>query len=168
MKFTKKRAKKIIELYAYNEHSITEICKGVGIDRSTFYEWRKTQPEFQKMLDDVEETRLSSLKELARSGLYKLLQGHEYEEVQTEYTEGKPDKDGNPGKPKVKGQKRVKKFIPPNATAVIFALKNTDPQTFADLVKTEISGDQSKPIITQNSVTHLYLPDNRRDSATSP
>lgn len=57
---------------------------------------------------------------MALSGLAKLLNEHEYEEIHTDYVDGKD------GKPKVKSQKRVKKKIMPNPTAVIFTLTNRD------------------------------------------
>src|SRR5690606_35825792 len=101
-----------------------DTCTMVGIGDSTFYYWRSKKPEFAAMLQEAEAERLEQYKEMAISGLAKLLDIHEYEEVTTEYENDKQ------GKPQIKAQKRVKKKIMPNPTAVIFTLTNRDSENW--------------------------------------
>ncbi|WP_256013138.1 transposase [Desertivirga xinjiangensis] len=123
-KYSKKLVDVICELYAKGEHSIKDICKMAGISKDTFFEWKKNNADFSDRLKGLEDDRLENYAIMARSGLAKLLDVHEYEEVTTEYVTD-PD-----GKPIVKHQKRVKKKVMPNATAVIFALTNRDPDNW--------------------------------------
>lgn len=131
-KYSKKVVDVICELYANGEHSIKDICQMVGISKDTFFTWKKTFPDFSDRLKAVDDDRLENFAKMARSGLAKLLDVHEYEEVTTEYTTDKK------GKPVVKAQKRVKKKIMPSATAVIFALTNRDPDNWKH--KQEVTG----------------------------
>jgi transposase-like protein len=145
MKYSKKRVQKICQLIESDDYTIPEVCKYAGIGESTYHDWRNKYPEFLEAVKKAEEKRLELFRKAARSGLLTLLRGKEYEEVTTEYVEGKPDKDGNT-KPKIKSQKKVKKFILPNPTSVIFALKNLDADHFADLFKSELSGSKGGPL----------------------
>ena len=43
------------------------------------------------------------------------------------------------GKPKIKETKTVKKHVAPNPISVIFALKNTDPETFKDKQEVDLT-----------------------------
>jgi len=129
MKYSKELAKKIVELWATGEHTITAICTAVEIDRDTFYTWKKKKKAFAKMLEEVEQKRLDKIKEVAVSGLMILLRGKKYEETVTEYVNVK-DANGQ-SKPEIKSQRKTKKVILPNATTVIFTLKNLDNSNFA-------------------------------------
>lgn len=135
MKYGPDIVNRICELIASDDYTIGEICKQVDINPDTWAEWKKTHPEFVEAIKKADEQRLETFRKAARSGLLTLLQGKEFEEVTTEYKEVK-DKDGN-YKPRMVSQKKVKKFILPNPTSVIFALKNQDSDNFADIVKNE-------------------------------
>lgn len=117
MKYCKEIAGKIIELYASGDQSIQAICDAVKIDRTTFYAWKQNKA-FGKKLETAHKKRLDAIGEMALSGMVILLTKHEYEETTIEYTEGKD------GKPKIKSQKKVKKFIMPNPSMVALALTN--------------------------------------------
>ena len=74
---------------------------------------------------------------MARSGLASLLEVQEYEEERVEYerknvkvVEGGQEK--MVSRPEIKSKTITKKRTLPNATAVIFALKNVDPGNFKD------------------------------------
>lgn len=121
MKYSQKLASKVIELISTGDHTIQDICKHVGISKTIFYKWKEEKVDFSDALKKAESERLDNLKELAKSGLAILLTKHEYEEVTTEYIDTKE------GKPRIKSQKKVKKFVMPNPTAVIFTLTNREP-----------------------------------------
>jgi transposase len=131
---------RICKLIESDDYTVSEICKQVKLSESTYYDWKASNTEFSDAIKKAEERRLDTFKAAARSGLLTLLKGKEWEEVTTEYTE-ETSKDGKAkGKPKIKSMRRVKKFIMPNPTSVIFALKNLDDENFSDLIKTEHSG----------------------------
>lgn len=132
MKYSKKLADRICELVATGDHTVEDVCKQVGISESIFYKWKSEKLEFLESLKKAQDTRLDSFAKMAKSGLAKLLDIYEFEEVTTEWVEGKD------GKPKIKFQKKVKKAIMPNAAAVIFTLTNRDPENWKN--KQEVSG----------------------------
>lgn len=51
-KYNEKLIIKIIRLFESDICSISEICDTLDINRKTFYEWRKTKPEFDKKVKD--------------------------------------------------------------------------------------------------------------------
>lgn len=122
MKYSKKLVKTICDELATGNNTIADTCKKVGISEATFYHWKNTKLEFSEALKSVEGLRLEKFKDMAKSGLAKLLDMHKYEEVTTEYTSDKE------GKPVIKNQKKTTKFIMPSATAVIFTLTNREPE----------------------------------------
>lgn len=122
MKYSKSLVKEICDLLATGQFTIADTCTKVGITESTFYYWKEKKSEFLEAVKAAEKKRLESFGQMALSGLATLLVKHEFEEVHTEY-----ENDKN-GKPKVKGQKRVKKQVMPNTTAVIFTLTNRIPE----------------------------------------
>lgn len=111
-------ADKFIELYATGRHSIQDICDALQINRDTYYDWRDKKQPFAKRLAVARKNRLEAIGELGESALVLLLTKHEYEETTVEYTEGKD------GKPKIKSQKKVKKFIMPNPSMVALTVTN--------------------------------------------
>jgi len=123
-KYSKKMVEAICDELATGNHTIADTCVKVGISETQFYHWKKTKAEFAEALKEVEQKRLEAFANMARSGLAKLLDIHEYEEVTTEYENDKQ------GKPIIKSQKRTKKKIMPNPTAVIFTLTNRDPENW--------------------------------------
>ena len=137
-KYTKALVNEICDELATGKHSIADTCKKVGITKETFYQWIKNKPDFSDQIKDAENKRRGSLSEMAKSGLAKLLDIHEYEEVITEYEN---DKDG---KPVIKKQKRVKKKIMPNANAVIFALTNLEAEVWKNRQNTDLTNKGGK------------------------
>jgi hypothetical protein len=122
----------------------------------------RKQPGFSEAIKRAQEKRLELFKSAARSGLLTLLRGKEYEEVTTEWVEGKPDKDGV-AKPKLKSQKKVKKFISPNPVSVIFALKNLDPEAFPELSKQQLMDKDGKPTDPAPVIITSIFPDTAKD-----
>jgi len=154
MKFNKEISAKIVAFWETGEHTISDICEATGISRETFYRWKK-RPSFEKALDGAYKKRMDNIKGIATSGLMLLLRGKEYEEITTEYVEGKPDADGIT-KPKIKSQKKVKRIILPNAATVIFVMKNLDSENFPNTVSAEVSGKGGAalpaPVLNINTV----------------
>lgn len=134
-KYSKRLVKRICDELATGNHTIADVCKKVGIDESTYYDWKNKKPEFSEALKEAEAKRLEAFADMARSGLAKLLDTHEYEEVTTEYEN---DKSGNPV---IKSQKRSRKKIMPNPTAVIFTLTNRDAANWKNRQNIEAKGD---------------------------
>ncbi len=148
MKYSPEIVQDICHLIETEDLIVTEICKRVGIAEATYYAWQNDHSEFSEAIKKSEKVRLQFFKQAARTGLNTLLHGKEYEEVTTEYVEGKPDAEGNT-KPKIKLQRKVKKFIPPNPTSVIFALKSLDNDNFFDIVRQELTGKNGGAIKIQ-------------------
>ena len=140
MKYSKEIADKFIGLYATGEQSVKAICDEIKIDRSTFYAWKKNK-SFAKKLDDAHKKRMDAIGEMALSGMVLLLSKHEYEETTIEYTEGKD------GKPKIKSQKKVKKFIMPNPSMVALALTNRKAEDWKNKQNIEHSGELKNIIV---------------------
>lgn len=133
--YSKKLVALICEDLATGNHTIADVCKRVGISEATYYRWQQEKEEFREAIKSAESKRLEAFKEMAKSGLAKLLDIHEYEEVTTEYENNKD------GKPVVKMQKRTKKKIMPSTAAVIFALTNRDSENWKNRQSIEAKGD---------------------------
>lgn len=150
MKYDTSIVERILELFGTGDHSIKDICKIVKISPMTFHRWREEKSDFSDRLKEVEEMRIESLKDLSRTGLVKLLNGYQYEEISREMA-SVPYKvrDEKTGKYEVQFDsagkvitrqypskiKSVTKYIMPNPTAVLSTLKNLDPENFPDVSK---------------------------------
>lgn len=156
-KYDKEIVTRICEMLREGDYTVKDICLSVGIHMDTYYEWLKVKPEFkaaaEKAIEAEKAERWDRHRQAAGRGLLTLLEGKEYKEVSTEYTF-----DRN-GKPKIKSRKVANKVILPNATSVIFALKNLEKDTYKDVVNNEISGKDGEPL--QNTV--IVLPANNRN-----
>lgn len=78
--YNEKTVANIIALIEEGNHSISSICKIVGIGRKTFYDWKNNHPEFLNAIEDAEQRRTEELMELANKALRKKLEGY-YETV---------------------------------------------------------------------------------------
>ncbi|OUJ65901.1 terminase small subunit-like protein, partial [Hymenobacter crusticola] len=125
MKYSPEIVETICHKLATGDHRISDVCQQVGITEQTFYRWKEEKSEFSEALKKAEQDRLAAFATMARSGLAKLLDVYEYEEVTTEYTD-------QGGEPVIKSRKVTTKRVMPNATAVIFALKNREPEEWKD------------------------------------
>lgn len=129
------KGKAICDKYALGGYTIDSCCESEGIDYHTFNNWFKSNSELsimyklaQKRHDD---TYKRSLKLKCATALEKLVNGFSVEEV---HQTGKPvfDKAGNQIGVQGIQVKKIKKHFAPNVTAVIFALKSIDPDTYKD------------------------------------
>lgn len=142
MKYNERTTAKICDLIAKDDYTVEEVCKMVGISEAIYYRWKVEKIEFLESLKKAEEKRLEKFKKAARSGLLTLLQGKEFDEVTTEY-EGK----------KQVSKRITKRVILPHATAVIFALKNTDPKHFRELLHQEVETNTTLTAKIDNTTT---------------
>lgn len=134
-KYTSERVTAICRAIADGE-TIQMACKRGGISDDTFARWKANKTEFADAIKKAEKEYNDWYNnELVRDckvSLKKLITGFEYEETTTEY---KSDKNGNP---RIEKQKTVTKRILPNATAIIFALTNRDPENWKNRQTTDI------------------------------
>lgn len=66
-----KRRKIFLEVMHKKAGNVSEACAAVGIDRSTYYHWRKRYPEFQEAVEEVNEF----LVDFTESKLFGKIQG---------------------------------------------------------------------------------------------
>lgn len=118
----------IANMYARGEDSIKDIMKHHGFSEQTFYNWRDQNLEFFELIKSAQERRRTNISQLADQGMKKLLVGYEVNEQTTVAIPTQAD-DGT-RKNVVKETRVSKRHIPPNATMIIFAKCNTDPDNF--------------------------------------
>lgn len=132
-----------------DDYRVSELAKAVGITVHQFNKWVAEKPDFAARVKAAGERRMETFLVAAKSGLLQLLRGVQYDEVTVEQ---KPDK--ATGKMVTIFEKTVTKRILPNPAAVIFAMKNLDPEHFDDTIRTEMNGGKNatgeiKPIKVQ-------------------
>lgn len=127
-KYSEKIAQQIFDLIAKGEHTDRDVCLQVGITPQTFIEWKNTKADFAELIEEAYVERQAAFAKMARSGLAKLIDVYEYEEVTTEaLTDSR-------GRTRIiRNAKTVTKKIMPNVNAVIFALTNAEPERFKNL-----------------------------------
>ena len=113
-----------------------EAYTAAGIDRSTFYRYLNGNSDFCDYIKNAREERtkqrLKTIQDAAESGLITLLRGQEYDETKTE-TKTDPKTGETYTNITV-----THKVIPPNPTAVVFALCNRDPSRWQNRVTGEV------------------------------
>lgn len=156
--YTPERVKRICDAIERGETNETAAKIG-GIAVGTFCRWMDEKSEFKEAVKTAktafEDWQLNGILEDAKKSLKTLICGQEYEEVKTEYEN---DSDGNP---RIKKQTRCTKKILPNATAVIFALCNRDPEHWQNRVAQDVNGkidvEQKGPGISLANVPDSLL-----------
>lgn len=140
-------AKSMAWLGATNE----QIAEKLEINLSTFYDWFKKHPEFSNPIKEAKEEADGRVVE----SLYKRATG--YKQVEKHYEASE------------EGQtilsREIEKELPPDATSMIFWLKNRRPKDWRDKVDHGIGGPNGGPIQTQNvddkelakKIVHLLL-----------
>ncbi len=130
-KYNTKLRDKLVELYSTGKYYISDICEMAGINKHSWYEWKKNKPDFSNALKKADDERIDNIKIMAMGGLEKLITLYEYTEVTKELK--------GTTKEELVTTKTVDKFTLPNAAAVIFTLKKVIPEVFSD----EVDADQS-------------------------
>lgn len=115
-------------------------CKKAGISQDSFNRWLDGYADFAAIVKTAEEEyhrwEMNDILSSAKKSLKVLIEGQEYEETKTEYEQDPED----PSKPRVKRQTTTTKKVLPNATAVIFALVNRDPEHWQNRISNEVTG----------------------------
>lgn len=89
--YNKKTVKKIVLLIEEGNHSISTICKIVGIGRKTFYDWRNTRPDFLEAITEAEQRRSDGIYELANQAVKRKLEGYYQTVSRTVYVPSEDD-----------------------------------------------------------------------------
>jgi hypothetical protein len=107
----------------------TDIAYNLGIATSTFYRWKNEHKEFRESLKISKKVA----NERVKNALYQRATGYDYDEVteDTSYEDGKP----------VTRTKTTTKQVAPDPTAIIFWLKNRDPEKWRDRQELDVNGN---------------------------
>ena len=111
--------------------SFIKIAKHFGVATKRLNEWKKTHPKFKEAIS-FDDRPIDNSVEMA---LIKLATGFEYTEEGTEETVGKI---GITSK-----EIQRTKIYPPNITAIMFWLKNRDPDSWKELSNIEMAATVS-------------------------
>jgi hypothetical protein len=123
----------LVEGWARDGATDTDICNGLGISAQTLYTWKGKYPEFAQAIQKGKEI----IDIQVENALLKRALGYKYDEVHFEpqpvIFEGKVKLDEF-GAPIIKMQpiKKVIKEVLPDTTAQIFWLKNRKPHVWRD------------------------------------
>lgn len=109
------------------------ICKKLGINHDSWSNYKNEKPELADAIKKGKQDLVLHIESM----LFKRCSGFDYEETKTLI-----EKDGN-GKEKKKVEKIKKKTLPSD-TAIIFALKNLNPDKWKD--RQEFKGDINQRI----------------------
>ncbi|WP_051697842.1 helix-turn-helix domain-containing protein [Prevotella sp. 10(H)] len=139
MKYKKELAARIVELIEHDLYGISEICKILQISRKTFYEWKKTKPEFDEAVEEAVNHREEVLIASARMGLKQLLEGYVQKEERITYVPNK----NNPGNDMEKNRIVKKKFCPPDLGAIKYILERSEK------AKEKQQTEQKRPLIIE-------------------
>ncbi|NDV78381.1 phBC6A51 family helix-turn-helix protein [Dysgonomonas sp. 511] len=118
-KFTTELATRILQMIEHDMYTVAEICRAVGINRKTFYEWKNTKPEFCDAIEEAIERRNEALVMLARMSLKKKLEGYTITEEKYYYEPAK----GNPQEMVLKKKVVKKKEVAPDHRAIKMVLE---------------------------------------------
>lgn len=152
----------------YCQERVDTICKAIergetienaarigNIAVGTLFRWMEEKSEFKEAVKKAkaayEDWEMNGILADAKKSLKTLICGTEYEEVKTEYENDKNDS------PRIRKQTRVTKKVLPNATAVIFALCNRDPEHWKNRISNELTGKVETE--TKGSVSLAKVPD---------
>lgn len=127
------------DIFFWRSHDweLVAIAAELGIAKSTFLKYKKEYSDLSDLLKKAEKAKPRYIAIKAEAALRDKLQDREVEEVQQEQW---VDKNGVITKKHIK---KIKKIIPADTTAIIFALKNTDSERWNNRSQVEVSGNVS-------------------------
>ena len=123
-----------------------EIAEVMRVSRKTICTWKKQHPSFAAALNegkDIDDSKIERSLYNSGSGYY------------VEEEEKVIEVDLN-GKQKLGDLRTKRRYIPPSVTAQIFWLKNRKKEQWRDVIKTELTGEDGKPVEFQQ--VQVYLP----------
>jgi transcriptional regulator with XRE-family HTH domain len=109
-----------VEHYRKQGISDLQIAQNLGISKNTFYQYLNRYKDFR----DAYKRGKAEIVEQIENSIYKRALGFEYEEVTTE---AKTDSEGNIIEKHIK---KIKKYVPPDATTAIFLLTNLNNKKY--------------------------------------
>lgn len=120
-------AEGLAKIERWKRHGLTneQIAANMGICEATFYKWQEEHKEFSEAIKKGLEVIVCELE----NALIKRAKGYEVTESNSFY-----DRDGNEIK------RETVRHVPPDTTALIFALKNMDSANWRDRKETALSG----------------------------
>ncbi|WP_159467786.1 phBC6A51 family helix-turn-helix protein [Dyadobacter sp. 3J3] len=125
MKYSKTIVNRICQLIESDSYTITEICKIVGISKSTYHEWAK-KSDFSDLLASKRSDFEDLLVVEAKRSLMKKIRGYTATEIKTVTVPSKVD-----GEPvMVKEKILTEKQVAPDTVALIFLLTNKAPEEY--------------------------------------
>lgn len=113
--YNKKIVEQIIDLMEEGGHSVSAICKIVGIGRRTFYDWRNAHPEFSQAMEEAEQRCSEELRELANKGLRRKLDGYYQTVSRTVYVPSMED----PETLEIKQHVVIRKYCEPDTKLLL-------------------------------------------------
>lgn len=121
LKYDKNMAEDIAEQRKDPDKTIMKICEDIGINISTFYDWKRNNIEFRKMIEEAEKIRTEYIGDMGEQSLVKLIKGYDYEEHEISNS----DQFGET-------KKTITKHKPPDNTCVIFTVKSIKEEQYKD------------------------------------
>lgn len=128
-----------IKTWRENGMKLEAIAKELGISRDSLNEYQKRYTDFADILTTAKEKLHDQILIKAEQSLFTLIEGREVEETTIEM--------GQSGDNEWSKTITKTRYIPPNPTAVIFALKNRDPDHWKD--RTELDARHTHQVIPQ-------------------
>ncbi|HMM02347.1 MAG: phBC6A51 family helix-turn-helix protein [Dysgonomonas sp.] len=141
MKYKEKTASEIIRMIEQDLCSISEICKTFKISRKTFYEWKKSKPEFGEAVEEAIDHREDVMIASARIGLKQLLEGYMQKKEKITYV---PDKN-DPANDVEKCRVVEKKFCPPSIRAIKYVLDREERKKDKD----RLLASERRPLVIE-------------------
>ncbi|MBF0649899.1 helix-turn-helix domain-containing protein [Dysgonomonas sp. GY75] len=141
MKYKEKTASEIIRMIEQDLCSISEICKSFKISRKTFYEWKKSKPEFKEAVEEAIDHREEVMVASARIGLKQLLEGYVQKKEKITYV---PDKN-DPVNDVEKCRVVEKKFCPPSIRAIKYVLDREERKKDRD----QLLASERRPLVIE-------------------
>lgn len=124
MKKSDEIKQEIIETVRKLNPTKAALCRKFGITWQSLQNWMKEDEDFCAAYKKAAREYLDKINIEAKKSLSKLVKGYDYEEIKTIYVAGAD------GEPVIAQKTVIKKHVPPNATAVTYALSNLDPENF--------------------------------------
>jgi hypothetical protein len=136
----RKKIESICLAYENGNVTIESCCGEFGITVRTFWNWADRDSWISERYKNAKEIHgkigKESIREKAVDALTRLIIGYWVEETEID------ELFSMTGQLTGKRVKTKKRYVGPHATAVIFALKNTDPTNWGDNFNVDIQGDK--------------------------
>lgn len=153
-----------------HDWTLKDIAAELGVARDTFLRYKSNESDLSDLLKKADKSKPRNIALKAEKALKDKLVDREFEEVHTEQWV-----DDN-GKVVKKHIKKVKKTIPADTTAVIFALKNNDRERYGErdlldkrieLLEKQIEKLQAEVAIAENTAAKLNISQEKQDDIRS-